>query len=106
LDLPTKITLRVGDHISLPVTGAGTVGYFWRIEVSGDQEAVAATICPRDPPPTVEEPREPRGYSAPQALLLQAQKPGKATIKLKLMRAWTEPRPPREEHQLEVTVQP
>jgi predicted secreted protein len=102
LELPTNLTLRAGERISLPLTSAGAVGYWWEMEISGDRSAVAAAVGPLQLP--AEPTGEPRGGSAPLALFIEALKPGRAEIELTLRRAVSPPPPPREAHHLVVNV--
>jgi hypothetical protein len=104
LELPTKVVLRVGERARLPLTGAGSAGYFWQTGIFGDVSAVTATTGPEQPPPAVTR-REPYGCSAAQALFIEAIEPGRVTIRLALIRGSTPPPPPRETHEIVVIVE-
>jgi hypothetical protein len=97
---PSELTLHVGEREIVPLTSAGAVGYGWRLTVRGDAQAVEAATGP-------EQPRAadaPPGGSLQQALFVSAVSPGRATIRLELLRF---DRPPaRELHEITVTVLP
>jgi hypothetical protein len=99
LPIPTELTLHVGERVAIPLTSAGAVGYLWHLTVSGDTGAIEASTGPEQPPPF----RTQTAGSAPQALFISGHAPGRASIQLRLMR----PRqPPREAHDIMVTVTP
>ncbi len=100
--VPNEIVLRVGGREIIPLTGAGSVGYFWRMAIGGDAAAIEASIGPLHPPPAQPQ-REPHGGSAAQALFVLGRAAGRATISLALLRAGKE-RSPRETHEIAVTV--
>jgi hypothetical protein len=98
LAVPTELALHVGHTAKIPLTGAGSVGYVWRVSVDGD--AVLAKIGPAD----AQRPAGPAVGSLPQALIIEGRSIGHATIMLRLVR---EPgRPPREQHEIAVIVSP
>lgn len=97
---PSELRLRVGEREILPLTSAGAVGYGWRLTVSGDTQAVQATTGPEHP----KAPDAPAGGSLQQALFVTAVAPGRAVVRLELLR-FDRP-PPRETREIAVTVVP
>ena len=100
LAVPTELTLRVGERVIIPLTSAGSVGYVWRLAVSGDSQAFEASTGPLRP----RSPDAPPGGSLPQALVVSGRESGRGAIKLELIRFKV--RPPRESHDIDVTVLP
>jgi hypothetical protein len=98
--VPSELTLHVGEREIIPLTSAGAVGYGWRLTVSGDAQAIEAATGPERP----RAPDAPPGGSLQQALFVSALAPGRATIRLELLR-FDRP-PPRESHEIAVTVLP
>ena len=87
----------------MPLTGAGAVGYGWRLEVSGEVGAIRATTGPEHPPPPLAE-CELHGGSVPQALFIEALEPGRALLRLALERCGKPSPTPRESHEIVVIV--
>jgi hypothetical protein len=96
--VPSELTLRVGEREVIPLTSAGSVGYIWRLSVTGDTQTIEASTGPVNP----RQPDAPPGGSLQQALFVTGVAPGKSTICLDLLR-FDRP-PPRESHQIAVTV--
>jgi hypothetical protein len=97
---PSELTLHVGDRVTIPITSAGSVGYVWKLAVAGDAASVAVSTGPEHP----RAPDAPPGGSLPQALFVSALAPGHSTIQMELLRFGRPP--PRESHQIAVTVVP
>lgn len=98
-DQPAELTIRVGEEAIVPLGGAGSVGYGWTWQLSGDTDAVKITLKPMPPPVADLDPRGiqvPRGGSRTHRLAIHALKPGRVTIHLSLGRAFEPDRPPRE----------
>jgi hypothetical protein len=103
LALPSELSLRVDERATFPLTGAGSVGYFWRLVVSGKAGVIeAATGSEHEPP--LRPVREPHGGSVRQALFVRGCAPGRVTIRLELARLGTGVRAPREAYAMVVTV--
>jgi predicted secreted protein len=98
--VPFELRLHVGERETIPLTSAGSVGYVWRLTVTGGTSTIAASTGPERPRP----PDAPPGGSLQQALFVTALAPGRSTILLELLRFG---RPPaRESHEIVVTVVP
>jgi Chagasin family peptidase inhibitor I42 len=98
--VPSELTLRVGERKSIPLTSAGSVGYGWRLTVTGDTQTIETSTGPEHPRP----PDAPPGGSLQQALFVTGLAPGRSTIRLELLRFGRPP--PRESHEIVVTVVP
>jgi hypothetical protein len=98
--VPSELELHVGEREIIPLTSAGSVGYVWRLTVNGDAQAIEAATGPKEP----RAPDAPPGGSVQQALFVSARAPGRATIRLELLRS--DRLPPRESHEIAVTVLP
>ncbi len=98
--VPTELALRVGERAVIPLTSAGSVGYVWLLTVSGEAPAIEASAGPEQQRP----PDAPPGGSLRQALFVLGRAPGRAEIHLRLMRVPGQP--PRESHDIAVTVVP
>lgn len=92
--------LHVGERESIPLTSAGSVGYVWQLTVGGDAGTIDASTGPLQPG----GPDLPPGGSRRQALFVTALAPGRSTIRLQLLRFGRPP--PREAHEIAVTVVP
>lgn len=95
--------LAVGEVRTLPLAGAGSVGYAWSVQVTGTSGAVEASIRAAPRPP-VAPGTPPHGGSHPQALTLRGLRAGQARVHLELRRAFGVARPPRASRDLIVIV--
>jgi hypothetical protein len=100
LAVPSEIVLHVGQQETVPLTSAGSVGYVWILTLTGDAGAIKASTGPEHPRP----PGAPPGGSLPQAVFVSGLSPGRSVIRLELMRFGRPP--PREAHEIEITVIP
>jgi hypothetical protein len=98
--VPSELTLHVGERETIPLTSAGSVGYGWQLSVTGDARTIEARTGPEHP----RAPDAPPGGSLQQALFVSALAPGRSTIRLELLRFGRPP--PRELHEITVTVVP
>src|SRR5262249_34841697 len=96
LAVPSELTLHVGERETIPLTSAGSVGYVWRMTVTGDAGTVEASTGPEHPRP----PNAPRDGSLQQALFVLGLAPGHSTIRLELLRFGRPP--PRESHEIAI----
>jgi hypothetical protein len=98
--VPSELTLHMGERIIIPLTSAGSVGYVWRLSVTGDRQTIEADTGPEHP----QQSNAPPGGSLQQALFVTGVSPGKSVLRLDLLRFGRPP--PRESHQIAVTVIP
>lgn len=102
-DLPSKLSLGVGERREVVLPGLGTAGYRWGEDLSGDADAVTLEW---QRGMTAEEARgRPVGASAPERLTITGSAPGHVTVRLTQQRPW-ESGPPRAEHTIEVEIHP
>lgn len=100
LAVPTELTLHVGERVTIPLTSAGSVGYGWTLSVSDGDRTISAAVGPEQPG----SPDAPPGGSVQQVLSIVARAPGRSMVQLRLMRFSGQP--PRESHDIDVTVAP
>jgi hypothetical protein len=89
LDLPSELTLSVGEEVTLPLAGAGAAGYQWTSEVEGDSGDIVvsiATIPPASGHVTGGDP--PAAGSHPVRLSIRAVRTGRAIVHLRLARSF------------------
>jgi hypothetical protein len=101
--MDTTIRLAVGEEHTLPLAGAGSVGYAWTVEVAGTHGCVGVSIQATPRPPLAAG-ALPYGGSQPQVLVLRGLRPGRAEVHLELSRQFGPPRTPRASHDLTVIV--
>jgi predicted secreted protein len=102
-DLPTRLSLGVGDRHELKLPGLGTAGYRWGHAVDGDADAVQLEW---QRGVSADEARGlPMGASVPERLAITATAPGHVTVRLTQQRPW-ETGPPRAEHTIEIDIPP
>jgi hypothetical protein len=102
-DTDGTVRLTVGEERTLPLAGAGSVGYAWALHVMGTPGVVAASIqaAPRPPPAAG---AMPHGGSHPQLLVLRGLRAGQAEVRCELSRPFGAPRPPRARKDLIIIV--
>jgi len=100
LAVPSELILHVGERATFPLTSAGAAGYVWRLTVGGEAQTIAASTGPEHS----RTPDAPPAGSRQQALFVSGLAPGHSTIRLELLRFGRPP--PRESHDIAVTVLP
>jgi predicted secreted protein len=96
--LPTAVTLEVGEHRRLDLPSASGGGYQWTAEVSG---TAASAELETGPVPDPGSP--PSSTSAPEFLVIEARATGRVEIRLRLVRSW-EPNAPLADHAMAVDI--
>lgn len=97
----TSVTLRRGERASVRLPGLGAVGYEWTHRVEGDTGAVEVSISTA---PAEEIAGRPPGTSVDELAVLQARRPGRATVLLEQRRPWESKPNPQNRRVIEVTV--
>lgn len=100
-----EINLRVGDTHKSQIGGLGSAGYGWDYAVEGDPDIVTVSIeslPPPLPPPPGGTP--PDTYSAEQLVVITAEAPGEATVRLLLRRPWEHDKPALREIRFEISI--
>jgi hypothetical protein len=100
-DLPTRITLRVGDVRRFRLPGLGTAGYSWVGDVSGDSDVVSQRV---ELAPSGELDGQPPGVSADEIAILEGRRPGHVRVDLLQRRGWEPPDKVLARHSIEVDV--
>jgi predicted secreted protein len=99
-DLPTELTVAVGETRRLTLPGLAQAGYRWKATVESGAEAVEVeTIFDHAKPSAT----EPVGPFAPEVLSIAARAPGRARVRLAQARSWEE-NAAIAEHTLDITV--
>lgn len=100
---PSELRLRSGDTSRLRLGGAGPAGYGWSWSFEGDAKCISVTLVSGSPAETV-----PRGElqtsTRDQIIIVQALRPGKVTLHLKLARSFQPLRPPIAAYNIAITV--
>jgi hypothetical protein len=103
------LVVGAGEEVIVPLASAGTAGYAWTWDVTGDREAVEVTLQPvsvvqqRDPSGSTEG-APPDSGARPQQLLIRGRLPGEATIAARLARSFQPEHPPRAQLDIDVRV--
>src|SRR5438105_1974679 len=94
--------LKVGQKIEIRLKGLGTAGYVWSYSIEGSQDGqgqesdriVSVAEAASEPPSPREQedvgmtPGPPNSHSLDQPFVIQANEPGKATIRFTQRRPW------------------
>ena len=99
-DLPTELTLGVGETRRLTLPGLAQAGYRWKATVESGAEAVEVDTIFDDAEPAA---TEPVGPFAAEVLSIAARASGRARVRLAQARSWEE-NAAIAEHTLEITV--
>lgn len=105
MDIPTRITLRVGETDTLRLPGLGSAGYIWTHEVVGNEDVVDVSTTTAESL-QIDDAREPTtvGSSRDELFIIRAVRAGQSTIRFSQKRSWEGDQPPLKEHILEVDV--
>jgi predicted secreted protein len=99
-EVPDEVTLRRGERATISLPSASGGGYRWTVSV--DDEVIDARVQVL-PPEAPGEP--PSSGAAPERLVIDARRPGNATLSLTLARRW-EADAPAARQTIRVTVEP
>jgi predicted secreted protein len=99
-DLPTRLTLRVGETRRLRLPGLAQAGYRWKATVASGAEAVEVGTSFDDAEPAA---TSPVGPLAAEVLSIAARAPGRARVRVTQARSWEE-NAAIAEHTLDITV--
>ena len=99
-ELPTRLTLGVGETQRLRLPGLAQAGYRWKATVETGAERVDVETTFEDAAPAA---TAPVGPFAPEVLSIVARAPGRARVRLAQARSWEE-NAAIAEHTLEITV--
>jgi len=107
LEVPPRITLRVGESRQLRLPGLGSAGYSWRYGVEGAEQAVSITMGSEGAPaPAAPGGPPPPAGSSTSVITIAGRQPGSARVLLELRRQWEGPdKPAKEQHRIDVTVE-
>ena len=105
MNIPSAVTLKVGESYALRLKGSGATGYAWEYTIEGSSAVFTIThttvgVPPQATPGGV----PPTNYSLDDLFTLQAHMPGQARMHLILRRPWETTLPPLEEHTIDVSV--
>jgi Chagasin family peptidase inhibitor I42 len=89
-EVPSRVTLRVGDQLEFELLGLGTAGYRWRSEISSP--CVVDVVWQRDAPAG--------------RVTICALAPGTTTLHLAQSRPWEGAAPPLSSHTIGIEVMP
>jgi predicted secreted protein len=100
-DLPTDVTLRVGERRTFRLPGQAQAGYRWRATVQSGADAVDVATSFDAAEPVDAVPGKP---FAGEILSIAARVPGRARVRLAQARSWEPETAAIADHTLEITV--
>jgi len=98
-----EVSLRPGESYELPLTGRGSAGFSWSLELTGDRAAIEAHVegLRGDAPASG---RKPVVGSVNEQLVIKGLMPGKVIVHLAQRRSWEKNKPALAEKSVTVTV--
>lgn len=105
MEIPTKITLKAGEAITLRLPGLGPAGYTWLHEIVGDVEIVnISTVTEKSSDQNQEEKPTVVGSGEDELFIIRAINGGHTTVSFFQKRTWEHDKPPLKEHIIEIYV--
>ncbi|MBD2038800.1 protease inhibitor I42 family protein [Leptolyngbya sp. FACHB-321] len=104
MDIPTSLSLEVGETYSLTLPGLATAGYQWTYEMTHEGGSVVAITAVPLTASRHESAQPAIGTNRDESFEIQALKAGQATLRFKQARSWEENQPPLKEYQIEVVI--
>jgi predicted secreted protein len=105
MDIPTSLTLEVGETYSLTLPGLTTAGYQWTYEMTHAGDSVVSVRAVPSSASSHESAQPAIGASRNETFEIQALKAGQATLRFKQARSWEQKQPPLKEHSIEIVIQ-
>ena len=106
VDVPDRVELTPGEVASLRLPGLGSAVYRWSFEITGNSDAVEASITSAPPPVPAAEPGgpPPTNYSVDTVVTLRALAEGQAKFRFVQRHPWAADEAPLAEHVVDVVV--
>lgn len=105
MEVPKRITLRVGETYTLKLPGLGAAGYVWIHKVVGNTDLVDVSTMTAESSQLDDE-REFTTVSSSrdELFVIRAVRAGHSTIHLTQQRSWERNQPPLKEYILEIDI--
>ena len=104
MEIPKRITLRVGDMNTVRLPGLGTAGYSWTHEVIENSALIQVSTGQGALPQTGEAAMKIVGASVDELIYIRALRAGRSRIRLTQRGPGKSDQPPSKEHILEVDI--
>ena len=104
MEIPKRITLRVGDMNTVRLPGLGTAGYAWTHEVIENSGLIKVSTGQGALPETGEAGFQIMGASVDELIYIRALRAGRSRIRLIQRGPGRSDQPPSQEHILEVDI--
>jgi predicted secreted protein len=104
MEIPKRITLRVGDMNTVRLPGLGTAGYAWTHEVIENSALIEVSTGSGASPETGEAAQRIIGASVDELIYIRALRAGRSRIRLIQRRPWATDEPPATDQILEVDI--
>jgi predicted secreted protein len=104
MEIPKKITLRVGDMNTVRLPGLGTAGYAWTHEVIENSGLIEVSTGSGGSPQPGEAAQKIVGASVDELIYIRALRAGRSRIRIIQRRPWETDKPPYQEHIIEVDI--
>lgn len=99
-DHDLDLRLAVGESRELTLASLGTAGFVWTAELEGDDGVLRVSRRRARPDPA------PPGRSTAELLMIEADRPGHAVIRLQQARPWEAGKKPRASFAINVSISP
>jgi hypothetical protein len=104
MEIPKRITLRVGDMNTVRLPGLGAAGYTWTHEVIENSALIKVSTGQGALPETGEAGFQIMGASVDELIYIRALRAGRSRIRLIQRGPGKSDQPPSQEHILEVDI--
>ena len=104
MEIPKRITLRVGDMNTVRLPGLGAAGYAWTHQVIENSALIQVSTGHGALPQTGEAAQQIMGASVDELIYIRALRAGRSRIRLTQRGPGKSDQPPFKEHILEVDI--
>lgn len=98
--VPERLSLTVGETVTLTLPGLGGAGYLWQVDAAGGEHLIAVEVH-RGGPGAGER----VGAAGPETVRVQALARGRVLLRLAQRRPWERGSAPIASHQVEIVVE-
>jgi len=105
MDIPTSLTLEVGETYSVTLPGLATAGYQWTYEITQSGDSMVAVAAVPSEAGNHESAQPAIGSSRNEVFEIQALRPGQVMLWFRQGRSWERDQQPIKEYRIEVVIQ-
>ncbi|WP_019500700.1 protease inhibitor I42 family protein [Pseudanabaena sp. PCC 6802] len=99
MEVPSNLTLKIGETYTLRLPGLGTAGYRWSYEIEGNATSIDVSKVEAE----YQQPL-PVGSSRDEVFVIRAHAIGRISIRFVQSRPWEKDQPPQMQHIIQIAI--